>query len=84
MAMRSASVSAFSLSAVLSAISEFHQYDPAILNHSRFTVISVLMDGCHGCSIQDKALSSRQSQLMTAGVNLLTLQVTNNQANASL
>ena len=75
MVIRSASVSAPPLSAVLSAISEFHQYEPAILNQSRFKVISVSMDGCDGCSIQDKALSSRQSQLMTAGVNLLTLQV---------
>jgi hypothetical protein len=75
MAMRSASVNAPSLSTVLSAIPEFHQYEPAILNYSRFTVISVSMDGCHGRSLQDKTLSSRQSQLLTAGVNLLTLQV---------
>ena len=75
MAMRSASVNARSLSAVLSAIPEFHQYEPAILNDSRFTVISVSMDGCHGRSLQDKTLSSRQSQLLMASVNLLTLQV---------
>lgn len=72
---RSPIIGAASLDSVMEAFPEFHQQRMTITNHSGYTVISVLLDGCHGCTIQEGALDSTRPQLLKRGVNLLTVQV---------
>ena len=75
MAGRSPIATTSSLASVLQAIPEFQRHQSEILEHPNYAIISVSMDGCHGCSILDGVLSARQSKLQSDGINLLTLQV---------
>ena len=48
--------------------------DALVARHSP-TVLSIFLDSCHACSIQENALDATQARLNQTGVNLLIMKV---------
>jgi hypothetical protein len=66
---------AANLSQMMEEIPDFRARKQEVLNQHKVNVVSVLLEGCHGCSIQEEALSSTEQRLLAHGMNLLVIHV---------
>lgn len=46
-----------------------------LLKMHKSTILSVSLEGCHACSVQDEALDQAEKQLLAQGINVLLLRV---------
>jgi hypothetical protein len=64
------------LSSIMGEVPAFKPQQNAFIGGKRGTVLSVFLEDCHACSVQEKALDDNQKQLLKRGTNLLVLNVT--------
>jgi hypothetical protein len=60
---------------VMKEMPEFAARKDEVLRVKQVTVLSVFLEDCHACSIQEEALDSTEKQLVRRGVNLLIIRV---------
>jgi hypothetical protein len=60
---------------VIKELPEFETKRDDLLRTKRTTVLSVFLEDCHACSVQEEALDNTQNQLLAPGVNLLIVRV---------
>jgi hypothetical protein len=60
---------------VIKELPEFESRRGELVNSNRATVLSVFLEDCHACSIQEQTLDTTQKQLLRRGVNLLIIHV---------
>lgn len=65
-----------SLFDVMSHMPDFTEKKNDLIRRRRTTVLSVFLEDCHACSLQEKALDERQQHLLNHGVNVLIIKVT--------
>jgi hypothetical protein len=63
------------LQEVMEQFPDFQIKSAALLETRNPTIITVFLEDCHACSVQEEALDSTQQQLHDRGVNLLIVKV---------
>jgi hypothetical protein len=63
------------LAEVLEEVPDFRARKREILGRSRISVVSVFLEECHACEIQEDALAGAENRLLDEGVNLLVIRV---------
>lgn len=63
------------LSGIIETMPDFQGKKDELLNRKRATVLSVFLEECHACSLQEDALDNTQKQLLNHGINLLVVRV---------
>ena len=66
---------ASSLTQVINETPAFSSEGTTIAHTNRPTIISVFLEDCHACSIQEEALDKTQEHLQDQGINLLIVRV---------
>jgi hypothetical protein len=66
---------AVSLGDVIKELPDFESRRDDLLKSNKATVLSVFLEDCHACSIQEHTLDATQNQLLHRGVNLLVIHV---------
>jgi len=66
---------ASSLTQAISDTPAFSSEGSAIAHTNRPTIISVFLEDCHACSVQEEALDKTQEHLQEQGINLLIVRV---------
>ncbi len=64
------------LAEIMEGVPAFRGRKEEILAHHRPSVLSVSLEDCHACSLQEDALGSAEHQLLAHGINLLVIRVT--------
>jgi len=57
------------------AFPEFRAFAPEMAGHAAATVVSIMLDGCHGCVVQEHAISAENKDLLERNVNVLLVNV---------
>ncbi len=60
---------------VLDPIPAFHEHETDILANHQIIILSISLDGCSGCSVQDEAIKNAESRLLSKNVNFLIITV---------
>ncbi|MGC9293529.1 MAG: hypothetical protein ACP5EP_12560 [Acidobacteriaceae bacterium] len=63
------------LAEVMDTVPDFKTRKVEVLGSRRISVLSVFLEDCHACTIQEDALDDTQKRLLDQGVNLLVLRV---------
>jgi uncharacterized protein YbcI len=63
------------LTEIMDKMPAFRAREKEILGQHRVSVLSVFLEDCHACSIQEDALSAAEHQLLDHGINLLVIRV---------
>jgi len=63
------------LAEVLEETPEFRERKQDVLGRRHISVLSVFLEDCHACAVQEGALSDAQNRLLSGGVNLLVIRV---------
>ncbi len=63
------------LSAVTKELASDTAREDKLLQTGRSTVVSVFLEDCHACSVQEEALDNTQTRLRDEGMNLLIVHV---------
>jgi len=66
------------LEAAKQAFPEFRSLDPEVTNHAEATIVSIMLGGCHGCEVQDQAVSTEHENLLKNNVNVFLVYVSGN------
>lgn len=66
---------AATLSRILDEMPALRTSKAKLLGRHSINILSVSLDGCHGCSIQEDALVRSETRLLSSGVNLLVIRV---------
>jgi hypothetical protein len=67
--------SAATLQKVMQQFPEFALKSDAVLQTGKPTVVTVFLEDCHACSVQEQALDNSQQRLHDRGINLLIIHV---------
>jgi hypothetical protein len=60
---------------VMKQLPDFESKAQDVLSSNRVTVLSVFLENCHACTVQEATLDDTQSRLRDLGINLLTIRV---------
>jgi hypothetical protein len=63
------------LTEIVDEMPDFRAHKAEILGQNRVSVVSVFLENCHACEIQEDALSDVQRHLINHGTNLLVIRV---------
>ena len=63
------------LAEVMDAVPAFRARKEEILGQHRVSVLSVFLENCHACTVQEDALGGSEHRLLNHGINLLVLRV---------
>jgi hypothetical protein len=61
---------------IVEEINEFRARKRELLGQRRFSVLSIFLEDCHACSVQEEALSGSENRLVEDGINVLVLHLT--------
>jgi hypothetical protein len=67
---------ALQLARILDAVPGFRKRETEILGEHRVSVLSVFLEDCHACTVQENALDGAERRLLDQGVNLLVIRAT--------
>jgi hypothetical protein len=60
---------------IMEAVPAFRQRKQEILTQHRVSILSVFLENCHACTVQEDALGDVEHRLLDHGINLLVLRV---------
>jgi hypothetical protein len=63
------------LAEIMDAIPDFRARKVKILAQRRVSILSVFLENCHACTVQEDALGDAEHRLLDNGINLLVLRV---------
>lgn len=63
------------LAEIMEAVPAFRVRKDEILREHRVSVLSVFLENCHACTVQEDALGGAQDRLLDHGINLLVIRV---------
>lgn len=53
----------------------FREHEAEVTGTHAITILSVFLQDCHACTVQESALGESQRRLLKQGVNLLVIHV---------
>ncbi len=60
---------------IIQALPNFRAQEEKILKHHNVTVLSVFLENCHACTIQEDALDDSQRRLLDDSINVLVIRL---------
>ena len=60
---------------IVEEMTEFRARKQEILQQGKLSVLSIFLEDCHACSLQEEALSGNEDRLLDEGINVLVVHV---------
>lgn len=65
-----------SLAKIVDEIPDLEAHRKEIVDTNRLTILSVDLEDCHACSVQERTLNETERKILRTGSNLITVKVT--------